>query len=105
MRNRLPSLHNPDNRCLRLKLPISRHADVCFFVFFFRLFQLDRVDLDAVFGVCEGGVQGERVCGGDFAAFWGLGKGTEFGAGEGLEGPLDFGVGWKVVSRFAREVM
>jgi len=39
------------------------------FILLFRLFQLDRVDLDAVFGVAEGAVEREGVGGGDVAAF------------------------------------
>ena len=63
------------------------------FILLFRLFELDRVDLDAVFGVAEGRVEREGVGRGDFAAFGMFGEGTEARAGEGLEGSLDFGVG------------
>lgn len=43
------------------------------FVFLFGLFELDLVDFDAVFGVGEGGVDGECICVGDFSTFWGFG--------------------------------
>jgi len=69
MTNALPLLHDPHNRRLRLKLPVRRHAHMRLFILLFRLFQLDRVDLDAVFGVAEGAVEREGVGGGDVAAF------------------------------------
>jgi len=65
------------------------------FILLFRLFELDRVDLDAVFGVAEGGVEREGVSRGDVAAFGVFGEGAEACAGEGLEGTLDFGIGWE----------
>ena len=65
------------------------------FVLLFCLFQLDRVDLDTVFGVAEGRVEREGVGGGDVAALGVFGEGAEACAGEGLEGTLDFGIGWE----------
>ena len=65
------------------------------FVFFFGLFELDLVDLDAVFGVGEVWVEGEGVGGGDVFAFGVFGEGTQFGAGEGLEGAFYFLFGWE----------
>ena len=93
MTNRLHLLHHPHDGRLRLKRPVRRHTDMRLFVLLSRLFELDRVDLDAVFGVAEGRVQREGVGRGDFAAFGVFSEGTEARAGERLEGPLDFGVG------------
>jgi hypothetical protein len=49
---------------------------VRFFVFFFGLFELDLVDLDAVFGMGEVWVEGEGVGGGDVFAFGVFGEGA-----------------------------
>ena len=65
------------------------------FILLFRLPELDRVDLDAVFRVAEGCVEREGVAGGDVAALGVLGEGPEARAGEGLEGALDLGIGWE----------
>jgi hypothetical protein len=70
---------------------------VRFLVLFFGLFELDLVDFDAVFGVREVRVEGEGVGGGDVFAFGVFGEGTEFGAGEGLEGAFYFVFGWESV--------
>ena len=61
MTNPLPSLQNPHNRRLGFVVTVSGDALVGFLVFLRRLFELDGVDLDAVFGVVEGAVEGEGV--------------------------------------------
>jgi hypothetical protein len=63
MTNSLPALHNPHNRRLSLEIAIFGHTHVRLFVFFFGFLELDLVDLDAVFGVCEVGVESESVGG------------------------------------------
>jgi len=93
--NRLPALHDAHDRRLRLEVPVFCDAHVRFFVFFFGLFELDLVDLDAVFGVREVWVEGEGVGRGDVFAFGVFGEGTEFGAGEGLEGAFYFVFSWE----------
>jgi hypothetical protein len=65
-----------------------------FLVFFFSLFELDLVDFDAVLRVFEVRVDGEGVRDVDLAAAGVFGEGTEFGAGEGLEGAFYFGFGY-----------
>jgi len=59
-------------------------------IFFFGFFELDLVDFDAVFGVREVWVEGEGVGRRYVFAFGVFGQGTEFGAGEGLEGAFYF---------------
>ena len=86
----LAALHDPHDRRLRFEIPVFGDADVRFFVFFFGLAELDLVDLDAVFGVREGVVEGEGVGVVDVFAFWVFGERTEFGTGEGLEGAFYF---------------
>ena len=95
MANGLPALHDAHDRRLRLEVAVFRHAHVRFFVFFFGLFELDLVDLDAVFGVGEVRVEGEGVGGRDVFAFGVFGEGAQFGAGEGLESALYFVFGWE----------
>jgi hypothetical protein len=95
MANRLPALHDAHDRRLRLEIAIFRHTHVRFFVFFFGFFELDLVDLDAIFGVGEVWVEGEGVGGGDVFAFGVFGEGAQFGAGERLEGALYFVFGWE----------
>jgi hypothetical protein len=68
---------------------------VRFLVFFFGFFELNLVDLDAIFRVGEVGVEGEGVGRGDVFAFGVFGEGAQFGAGEGLEGALYFVFGWE----------
>lgn len=84
MRNRLAALHDPDNRRLGLELSICSHALVRFLVLGFGLAGLDLVDLDAEFGVREGGVGGEGIGCVDVFAFGGLGEDTVVRAGKGL---------------------
>jgi hypothetical protein len=88
MTNPLPRLQDAHNRSLRFVIAVRGDALVGFFVFGRRLFELDGVDFDAVFGVREGRVQGEGVGGADFARFGVFGQGADFGAGEGLEGAV-----------------
>ena len=59
----LSALHDAHDRRLCLEVAVLCHAHVRFFVFFFGFFELDLVDLDAVFGVGEVGVEGEGVGG------------------------------------------
>lgn len=54
---------------LGLVVAVCSDALVSLFVFGGGFFELDRIDLDAVFDVGEGGVEGECVSGRDFAAF------------------------------------
>ena len=66
-----------------------------FLVFFFGFFELNLIDLDAIFRVGEVGVEGEGVGRGDVLAFGVFGEGAQFGAGEGLESALYFVFGWE----------
>lgn len=92
MTNTLLPLHDPHHGRLRLVRAIGGHALMRFLVLLFRLLGLDLVDFDAVFGVGEGGVEGEGVGFVDVFALWGFGEDAVAGAGEGLEGALEFGV-------------
>ncbi len=56
------------------------------------------IDFDAVFGVREGVVDGEDVGFVDVFAFGRFTEDAEAGAGEGLEGALEFVVVWRNVS-------
>lgn len=69
MRDLLATLQNPYNRRLAFEVAVLGDADVGFFVLFFRFFELDLVDFDAVFGVLEVWVDGEGVCFVDVFAF------------------------------------
>jgi hypothetical protein len=95
MRDLLPALHHPHNRRLRLELPVSGDTHVRLFVFFFRLFELDGIDFDAVLGMRKGSVEAESVSWGDFTTFGCFCKRSEFGTGKRLQSALDFGVGCK----------
>lgn len=61
MRDGLATLENSDNRRLTFEIAVFGHADMRFFVLFFRLLELDLVDLDAILGMLKGGVDGEGV--------------------------------------------
>lgn len=95
MANGLPALHDAHDSRLRLEIAVLCDTHVRFFVFFFGLFELDLVDLDAVFGVGEVRVEGESVGGRDVFAFGVFGEGAQFGAGERLESAFDFMFGWE----------
>ena len=69
MRNLLPALHDAHDRRLSLEVPICCDPFMSFFVLFLSLLELDSVDLDTVFRVAEGGVEGELVSGVDIPAF------------------------------------
>lgn len=73
MRDRLLLLHDPHHGRLGLVRAVRRHALVRFLVLLLRLLGLDLVDLDAVFGVGEGGVEGEGVGAVDVFALGGFG--------------------------------
>ena len=90
MPHRLAALHDPDDGGLRLVMPVGSDALVRFLVFLRRFLELDLVDLDAVFGVGEGEVDGEGVGRVDVAAFRVFGEDAVAGAGEGLEGAIQF---------------
>lgn len=95
MADGLPALHDAHDSRLGLEISVLRHAHVRFFVFFFGFFELDLVDLDAVFGVGKVGIKGESVGGRDVFAFGVFGEGAQFGAGERLESAFDFLFGWE----------
>jgi hypothetical protein len=65
----LARLQDPHNRRLGFIVPVRRDALVRLFVLGGCFFELDCVDLDAEFGVVEGGVEGECVGGGYVAGF------------------------------------
>jgi hypothetical protein len=63
----LSRFQNPHNSSLRLIIAIRRYTFVRLLVLCLCFFELDRVDLDAVLGVCEGSVECESVCEVDFS--------------------------------------
>ena len=69
----LPRFQDPHNRGLGLVVSVCGDALVGFFVLGGRLFELHRVDLDAVFRVAEVGVEGKCVGRVDVPAFGVLG--------------------------------
>jgi hypothetical protein len=70
--NRLPALHDPYNSSPSLDMSIRGHTFMRLFALGLGLFELNLVNLDAVFGVVEARVEGESVGVGDVAAFGGL---------------------------------
>lgn len=84
MHDRLPALHDPHDRRLRLVVAVRRDPLVRFLVLGFRLLELDLVDLDAVLRVGEVAVEGEGVGRVDVLAFGRFGQDAVSGAGEGL---------------------
>lgn len=98
MTDMFPLLHDPHNGRLRLKLPVGRDTDMRFFVLLLCLFELDRVDLDTIFGVSEGCIEGEGICRANVTTLGVFGERSKFGAGKRLERSLDFGIGWKEMS-------
>lgn len=85
MADALPGLQDAHNSGLGLVVAVGGDALVGLLVLGGRLFELDRVDFDAVLGVGEARVEGEGVGWGDFARAGVFGEGLDFGAGEGLE--------------------
>lgn len=90
MPDSFPRLHDAHHSRLTLEIAVRRHPLVRLLVFLFRLLQLDLVDLDAVFIVGEAEVHRESVGRGYVAGFGMFGQGPEFGAGQGLEGAVNF---------------
>jgi hypothetical protein len=90
MRNPLARLQYAHNSRLGLVVPVGSDAFVRFLIFGDGLFELDLVDLNAVLGVGKGGVEGESVSGINVAAFGVFGEGPDFGAGERLQGAVEF---------------
>ncbi len=89
MANPLARLEDAHNSRLGLVIAVCGDTLVGFLIFGGGLFELDCVNLDAVFGVAEGGVEREGVGGGDFAPFGVFGQGPDFGAREGLKGAVE----------------
>jgi len=81
----LARLENTHNGGLRFVVAVCGDTLVGFLVLGRCLLELYCVDLDAVFGVVEGTVEGEGIGGIDFAAFGMFGQGSEFSTGKGLE--------------------
>lgn len=88
MRNPFPRLENPHNSSLGLVVAVGSDALVCFFILGGGLFELDRVDFNAIFWIGEVRVEGECVGWVDIPALGVFGQGPKFGAGEGLEGTV-----------------
>ena len=89
MTDRLAALHDPDNRRLRLKLPVRCDSFVSFLVLRLRLARLDLIDLDAVLWVCEGVVDGEDVIFLNVFTFGGFVEDSVARAGQRLERALE----------------
>lgn len=93
MRNGLATLHDPDDRCLGLVMPVGSHALVCGLVLLLGLFQLDLINFDPHLGVREPGIVREFVRDIDIPAFRLLAEDAVFGACQRLKRPLKFLVG------------
>jgi hypothetical protein len=63
---------------------------MCFLILRFGFFELNLVDLDAVLWIGEFSIYAEGVGVVDVFAFGSFGENAVFGAGEGLEGSLEF---------------
>lgn len=86
-----------------LVVSVCGNTLVGFFVFLLCFFELHGVDLDPILGVVEGEIECEGVGRGDIATFGVLGEGSEFGAGERLQGAVQLCRGCDgYVSREAR---
>lgn len=70
MRNQLATLEDANDCGLALEVAVFGDADVSLLILFFRLFELDLIDLDAIFGMLEVRVDRECVCFVDVSAFW-----------------------------------
>lgn len=93
MRDRLPTLHDPDDSCLTFKVPILGNTHVRLLVLLLGLFELHLVNFDAIFGMVELGVDGESVRVVDFFALGMFRERSQLGAGQRLESSFDFGFG------------
>ena len=91
MRNVFPRLQDPHNRSLRFVVPICGDTLVCLLVLGGGLFELNRVDLDTIFSVRELFIYRKFIRGVDVAAFGVLRQGAKFGAGQRLQGAVEFG--------------
>ena len=92
-RDGLAALHDAHDRRLRFVLPVAADVLVRGRVLFFRLPELDLVDLDAVLGVGEADVDREAVRRGHFAPLGFLLEDLVSGAGQRLEGATHLGLG------------
>jgi hypothetical protein len=99
--NPLAGFQDAHNGRLGLVVAVCGDALVGFLVLGGGLFELDCVDLDAVFGVAEGGVEREGVGGGDFAPFGVFSQRPDLGAREGLEGAVELCGGLGSVSYYS----
>ena len=88
MTDPLACLQDPDNSSLGFVVAVGSDAFVRLLVLGCCFLELDGVDLDAVFGVCKGSVERERVGFVDLSAFGVFGQGPYFCASEGLEGAV-----------------
>ena len=61
MRYQLSTLENANDSSLALEVAVLGNAGMSFLILFFRLFELDLVDLDTVLGMLEVRVDRERV--------------------------------------------
>lgn len=69
MRNRLPALHDADNRSLGFIVSIRGDSLMGLLILLLRLFSLNLVYFDAILGVREVEVHNERVAGVNVFAF------------------------------------
>lgn len=80
MSNRLSRLHDAHNGRLALKVAIRCNPLMSLLVLLFGLFELNLVDLDSVFVVCEAKVDAELVGVGNLTAFGVFGYRAQLGA-------------------------
>ena len=90
----LSALHDTHNGSLCLVVAIRGHALVGLLVLGFGFLGLNLVDFDTVPGIRKAEVDREGVVSIDIFAFWRFTEDAETGAGEGLEGALQFIVIW-----------
>lgn len=94
VRDGLATLHDPDDRGLRLVVPIGSHALVRCLVLLLRLLQLDLIDLDPHLWVGKPGIVRKFVRRVDVPALWLLAEDSVLGAGQRLKCPFEFLVSW-----------
>ena len=90
VRNILAELEDTHNGGLILAAVVHGDALVAFLVLGGRLFELHHVGLDTMLGFGKVFAEGEGFAGVDVAAFRVFDEGAVFGAGDGLEGAVEF---------------
>ena len=90
MRDPPSTFHNTHDRGLRLVLPVRSDSLMRGLVLSFGLFRLDLIDLDPVFRMSEGGVDGEGISRVNIFALRRLAQRSISGTGKRLERTFEF---------------